>query len=114
MINPIDYLYYKVYKRISYMNGESYPITQMAATCSLLIANYMIVCYLILGEFTDRFLKVGVFLLIVFSLIYFPIREKRILAKFERESERSRKTGNRVVVLYIIFTLLSIFLVALL
>lgn len=114
MINPIDYLYYKVYKGISYMNGGSYPITQMATTCSLLIANYMIVCYLILGEFTDRFLTVGVFLLIVFSLIYFPVKEKRILAKFEQESERSQKTGNRVVVLYIIFTFLSIFLVALL
>ena len=114
MTNPIDYLYYKVYKGISYMNGGSYPITQMAATCSLLIANYMIVCYLILGEFTDRFLTVGVFLLIVFSLIYFPVKEKRILTKFEQESERSRKTGNRVVVLYIIFTFLSIFLVALL
>lgn len=96
------------------MNGGSYPITQMATTCSLLIANYMIVCYLILGEFTDRFLTVGVFLLIVFSLIYFPVKEKRILAKFEQESERSQKTGNRVVVLYIIFTFLSIFLVALL
>lgn len=111
MINPIDYLYYKVYKGISYMNGGGHPITQIGATCSLLLANYMIVCYLIFGEFTDRFLTVSVFFLIVFSLIYFPIREKRILAKFEQESERSRKIGNRIVIGYIIFTFLSIFLV---
>lgn len=111
MINPIDYLYYKVYKGISYINGGGHPITQTGATSSLLLANYMMVCYLILGEFTDRFLTVSVFCLIVFSLIYFPLREKSILAKYEQESEKSRKIGNRIVIGYIIFTFLSLYFV---
>lgn len=111
MINPIDYLYYKVYKGISYMNGGSYPITQVGATGLILIANYMTISYLILGRFPDYFMRISGLFLIAFCIIYFSVREKKILAKYEQESEKSQKIGNWIVICYIIFTCLSFYFV---
>lgn len=77
MINPIDYLYYKVYKGISYMNDGSYPITQVGATGLILIANYMTISYLILGRFPDYFIGIsGLFLNRVLYNLFFCQRKK--------------------------------------
>ena len=107
MINPLDYLYYKVYKGLSYISGGGNPLSQTGATMALLLINFSTIYYLISGELPKSILAVAMTIIILFCVIYFWIKEDKILARYDQESEQSYKKGNMIVAIYVILTFVA-------
>jgi hypothetical protein len=106
MINPFDYLYYKIYTAWSYINGGGYPIRQHGAMWLLLFLNILTIYLLITDFIINTFMWcAGVFILIILFICYRPKREVKILAKYSKESEMSRIIGDATVVLYVIISI---------
>lgn len=111
MVNPLDYLYYKVYKGLSYISGGGNPLSQIGATMALLLINFSTIYYLISGELPKSVLAVTITVIILFCPIYFLIKEDKILAKYDQESEQSYRKGNMIVTIYVILTFVAAFYV---
>lgn len=107
MINPLDYLYYKVYKGLSYISGGGNPMSQIGATMVLLMINFSTIYYLIAGELPESVLTGAMIIIILFCTIYFSIKEDKILAKYDQESEQSYRKGNMIVTVYVILTFVA-------
>ena len=107
MINPLDYLYYKVYKGLSYISGGGNPLSQIGATTILLMANFFTIYYLIAGELPKSVLTISTTIITLFCAIYFLIKEDKILAKYDQESEQSYRKGNMIVTVYVILTFVA-------
>lgn len=104
MVNPFDYLFYKVYKGLSFISGGGNPITHAAATVMLLTLNFIAFWTLFNGISPEPHIFGIVIVFGVMIIIYFTIRENKILARYDQESARSRTIGNTVVALYVILT----------
>jgi hypothetical protein len=111
MINPFDYLYYKIYSALSYISGGGNPINHIGAIILLFILNCMNIYTLITGELSATFAYISGFLILIVSLIYFYSRQAKIIAKYSQESEQSRTIGNTAVVLYVIISIVAAVLV---
>ncbi len=112
MVNPFDYLYYKIYTAISYISGGGYSANHHSVMGALLLLNITTIYILIAGTFSLPFAIVCIGVeTILFFIFYMPKRGTRILAKYNKESEKSRMIGNAAVVLYVIITIVTFALV---
>ena len=112
MINPFNYLFYKIYVFLSHISGGGNPITHLAAMGTILLSNIITINMLITKKFpTDEFLKV-VFVILSLLLFYaVPKISDKIISKYEKESEKSRLIGNTVVTFYVILSVVALILV---
>jgi hypothetical protein len=109
MINPLDYLYYKIYVAWSYISGGGRPINHISAIGALMFSNIITVYIIINGELSETFGIGSVFFEVIFCAIYFNFKkEDKILKKYENESSQSKIIGNIAVILYAIVSLVSL------
>jgi hypothetical protein len=114
MINPFDYLFYKLYK-VELCTGGTNLGYSMGWMLVLLFLNFLTIYWWLTGsmEPTDTISSVGfasIFILI--TLFYWILkRDKKVIAKFKNESTKSREIGNLVVICYVILTIVSFILV---
>jgi hypothetical protein len=110
MKNPLDYLWYKIYKLSFYTEGKATRTTSMGA---VLFANLITVIMLIYGDIS--------FFLIVFALVLsffltYPYekykKQAKIIRQYYNESKKSRIRGNIIVTIYIISSFVIVYLVA--
>lgn len=101
MVNPIDYLFYKVYNVLDIIGCE----TKIIAIAILVQINLMTIAIAIFGTIPlGAFIFIGIIGLYLVS--YYTDNEEKILKKYESESESSRKIGNTIVTIYVILTFL--------
>ena len=112
MKNPLDYLWYKMYRLSFYTNDISPAITMS----SILFANLYTICLLLFGM---DFISFGssILLLILSFVLTCPYernKKKRIkvIRKYYNESKESRIIGDIIVSLYVILSFVVFFLVA--
>ena len=112
MINPFDYLYYKLYKFARYTGSRTFTGGWLVM---LFLSNVFSVQVLLTGnkDFFDTFGTGISFLVVLFMLIfYWPSkRGKKVIAKYKNESEKSRIIGNTMVTCYVILSIVSFILV---
>lgn len=82
-------------------------MSQIGATTILLMANFFTIYYLIAGELPESVLTVSTTIIILFCVIYFWIKEDKILAEYDQESEQSYRKGNMIVTVYVILTFVA-------
>ena len=101
MINPIDYLFYKIYNGLDLIGGG----TEVVATTLLVQINLMTIAIAIFGTVSlEAFIFIGIIGLYLVS--YYTDNQEKIMAKYESESESSRQIGNTIATLYVILTFL--------
>lgn len=112
-VNPFDYLHYKIYRAWRQFDGRGFLHGHHMAICVLYLLNSMTIYYLLFREFPSKEFTVITFILInvPIHILYTPKREKRILLKYKKESEKSRHKGNVAVILYAVVTIISFALV---
>lgn len=99
MFNPMDYLFYKIYRGLDIIGGGR----EVMATTILVQINLMTISISIFGTVSlGAFIFIGIIGLYLAS--YYTNNEERIIEKYESESERSRKIGNVIVAIYLILT----------
>ena len=117
-----DYLYYKVYR--ANLIGSAKDIAEFVAP--LYISALIFINFSVLGLFLRKINLLPFFFqnkkqVIGFMIFLFAInlflflykkRYKKIILKYEQESEKDRKRGNLLVWLYIIISFLLIFIVS--
>jgi hypothetical protein len=110
MNNPLDYLWYKIYKAFSHIE-KSAPSSSCKCMSVLFIINSLSIL-LIDKDFINNYVWVF-FLLIIFIITpyFFTKKQIKIIKKYKNESEKSRITGNIVVTFYIILSFVILFLV---
>jgi len=112
MVNPFDYLYYKICIGLASLIKWGSPIRYAGIILLLFILNSMTLCILITGELSEPFAYVSGFLITVFFALYYLFkRDEKIIAKYSKESEKSRMIGNTAVWLYVIVTFVAFALV---
>ena len=114
-----DYLYYKIHYHSLKSSYE--PIINFSTpglvtlllffnimeTNALLAKNDILTFY-----FSDKRYAIGFFLIaMAFSLTYYLLNREFFLFKFKNESEFNKKRGNILFLIYILVTVLSIFIV---
>ena len=121
-MNVFDYLYYKLYRAT--LLGSLRDIAAFATTCYFSLLLFLNI--FVFGAFLRKvdllpfFLKdkvqVAIFICVFIALNYFFFvhsgRYKQIIKHHEQETERSRKTGNLIVWLYVLVSVALIFIVA--
>ena len=114
MINPLDYLYYKIYVAWSYISGGGRPINNISAIAVLLLSNIITVRLLIFHTLSELFNIISPISVVLFCAIYFNFKkEDKILEKYENESPKSKVIGSIVVILYAIISFASLICVGL-
>ncbi|MEA5006283.1 MAG: hypothetical protein VB022_07710 [Rikenellaceae bacterium] len=114
MINPLDYLYYKIYVAWSYISGGGRPINHISAIGFLMLSNIYTIHELIFHTFSDTFGIISALFVVVFCAIYFNFKkEDKILEKYENESPKSQVIGSIAVILYVIISIVSLICVVL-
>jgi hypothetical protein len=103
MNNPIDYLWYKLYKLQNSFAAKS--------VSSVLFANSLTIVILICNDIPNwslLFLVLGLFL-----MFHYEKREiqARILKKYRCESRKSRIRGNIIVIVYVILSFVAPFII---
>ena len=113
MINPFDYLYYKIYSALSCIDGGGEPVHHAGATSVFFVFNILAICTLITNALPSGIVIWGVCgsVFILVPICYPRNYRKKILAKYSRESLKSRVIGNFVVISYVILSIVSFFLV---
>lgn len=108
MVNPLDYLYYKLAEFYLGLGFQSKPENTQAGRLfvMLLVFNISSVGMLI----WDRTIGVSFIILaiplgIFESFYYNRKRVRKIEAKYSQESEDSRVNGNIIVILYVLISL---------
>lgn len=114
MINPFDYLYYKLDRDTRKLSSVSYGVpTGMVLFFGL---NYLTIYALLTGGGfpSNTSLIVAILLISIPTVIPFLSRKRvfRILRKYRKESENSRIIGSLIVWGYVVLTFISAFLVA--
>ena len=113
MINPFDYLYYRIYKIWSWFDGGGEPVKHEAGL-ALLYGLNLLTIYTALYKETPKvesMIIVAFLILAVILICYRPKREKRIVAEFEKKSEDFREIGNIIANAYIIISICAFVLV---
>lgn len=101
MVNPFDYLFYKIYNILDIIGCE----TEIIATTLLVQINLMTIAIAIFGTVSlGAFIFIGIIGLYLVS--YYTDNQEKIMAKYESESESSRQIGNIITTLYVILTFL--------
>ena len=103
-INPIDYLFYKIYKALSFISGGGNPITQYSAILILFSFNVLVLLNILYEDVPSEIAGTWIAIVGILILPYYMIREDRIIAKYSQESEHSRTVGNMIVAIYVILT----------
>jgi hypothetical protein len=113
MKNPIDYLWYKMYKWLCYIGKSGKPATDIGCVSVLLSLNLLCIIMLIYENIHDSFLFI---LVISCAVVIFPYmsskKQSKILAEYEKESEKSRITGNIIVTIYVILSFAAPLIIA--
>lgn len=109
MINPFDYLFYKIYRAWSHLSFNGEPIGHLGVMTFLLLSNVLTIYLLIFGEILPEQVALISGFLIAATLFvsYRPKREARILSRFEKESKERRIIGNTIVILYTIISIIA-------
>jgi hypothetical protein len=106
MMNPVDYLWYKIRNMMTYIDHGGNHITDIAAMGLCLIANILTIIVLISGEFPNKFMCAWI--LIVVAVIVFPYmsrkKQAKVLWKYKNESRKSQIRGNITIAVYIILS----------
>ena len=119
----LDYLYYKIYR--ANLIGSARDIAEYATP--LYIGILLFTNFFVLGDFLRKIDLLPFFLLnkkqaIIFMVFFLGVtnilylykrRYKKIISKYEVESEIQRKRGNLIVLLYVIISFLLIFVIGL-
>ena len=107
MINPFNYLFYKIYVFLSHISGGGNPITHLSAM-GLLLNSFTFYLFF----FDKLFPSFGCLILVILLLPYaVPKISDKIISKYEKESEKSRLIGNTVVTFYVILSVVALILV---
>ena len=109
MINPFNYLFYKIYVFLSHISGGGNPITHLAAMGTLLGINIMTIYLFIYGNWPPFSLLYMILAPLVLYAI--PKISDKIISKYEKESEKSRLIGNTVVTFYVVLSVVALILV---
>jgi hypothetical protein len=121
-VNMIHYVFYKLYR--ANLVGSLKDIAPFAAVCHLacLATLNLLSLYFFLRKldlmpevFSLKGLGAGamVFSICGFFLYFYSGKKyKQIIATYSKESEGERKSGNTYVWIYLVFTILLVFLVA--
>ena len=118
----LDYLYYKIYR--ANLIGSAKDIAEFMAP--LYLSALVFINLFVLGAFLRKIdllpiffqskKQVVVFIIFLFAfnnfLFLYKKRYKKIISKYEQESEKERKKGNLIVWLYVIISFLLIFVVS--
>lgn len=118
----LDYLYYKIYR--ANLIGSAKNIAQFVAP--IYLSGLILINIFVLGAFLRKIdllpfffrdkrqiIAFLIFLFVISNFLFlYKKRYKKIISKFERESEHDRKRGNLIVWLYTIISFLLIFAVA--
>ncbi|MDR1553107.1 MAG: hypothetical protein LBS69_06565 [Prevotellaceae bacterium] len=115
MNNPLDYLWYKTYKWFKCIDkGGNSATTDIGPIGAVLISNLFTIILLIFGNIPNQY--VWIFIIIIPSMLSFPyLRRKKqaqVLKRYRCESEKSRITGNIIVVVYVILSIAAPFIIA--
>lgn len=114
MINPLDYLYYKIYVAWTYLSGGGKPTNNLSAIGFLMLSNIFTIYILIYKTFSMSFGLLIVILEGLFCAFYFNSKkEDKILKKYENESPQSKIIGTIAVILYAIISIVSLICVGL-
>ncbi len=103
-VNPIDYLYYKLNRWLSYLTISGNPTQGITVPCLVLGLNILSMLNVI-SEVTD---ELRITISATFSIcmgFYYAYKHEIIIAKYEMESVKASSKGTKVVILYIIFTI---------
>lgn len=117
-MNIYKYLYYKIYVFTNKLGNYDVPFSALLGMSFLLMINSLIIVLRII--FQDRisdfntvkpfFIIIGVFILLLnYFLFIYKRKYREIIKKYKKESEKSRKIGNSIVIIYVIISLASIF-----
>jgi hypothetical protein len=110
MKNPIDYLWYKIYKAFSYIEKGA-PSSSAECMGSLFIINSLSIL-LIDKELIKNYAWIFCLLIIfIITPYFFTKKQIRIIKKYKNESEKSRIRGNVIVTFYIILSFVILFLI---
>lgn len=99
MINPIDYLFYKIHSGFDIIGNDN-AVLATTGTININIASMMVLIY---GQIPN-FCYIICIIEGWYLVSYYHDNEKKIIEKYESESERSRKIGNVIVAIYLILT----------
>ena len=122
MLKLFDYLYYKLYR--AHLKGSLNDIAEFAALvlfCLLIFENFFVLSAFLRKVdllplfFTDKRQVIICFIVLLSCcsfLFLYKKRYKKIIIKFEQETEVQRRKGNLIVSLYVIISFLLIFAVA--
>jgi hypothetical protein len=113
MKNPIDYLWYKIYKALYIISGKKDPINDAGFMAILFILNFLSTIWLVCGNISENFIIWTCILVTIIVLPYFFNKKKlKILKKYRCESEKSRITGNIIVTIYVILSFAAPLIIA--
>ena len=114
MINPFDYLYYRMYKIWFWLECGDEPVRYLFGLVLLYGLNLLTI-YIALYKDIPKLgsIYIAFFLILAVILIcYRPKRGKRIVAEFEKKSEDYREIGNIIANAYIIISICAFVLVS--
>lgn len=113
MKNPLDYLWYKIYKALYIISGRKDPINDTGFMGVLLICNFLSTTWLMYGNLSKNSIILTLILVTIISFPYFFYKTKlKILKKYRNESEKSRIRGNFIVTIYVILYLAAPLIIA--
>lgn len=101
MINPINYVFYKIHSGLDIIGGGRAPL----ATTGTISINLTTSIFAIFGQIPN-FCYIIIIVVGWYLVSYYYDNEEKILKKYESESESSRKIGNTIVTIYVILTFL--------
>ena len=117
----INYLYYKLYKSYSKKNLGSIPEFLSASVLTCLLFINILIINALLAKFnfvpflisSDR--QAGISIIIFLSIVLYIFRKHKrdiIIKKYSQESKRESIRGNIFLIIYVVLTVLMIFVVA--
>jgi len=106
MMNLLDYVFYKLYRFMSRINGNRDPITHSGAMTMLLLANIWTLYAFIITSYSNLFgFLIGIPIVVFVGMRYSSDKQvNKILEKYKNESAESSKRGNIIVFSYIILS----------
>lgn len=116
-MNPYYYLYYKIYAFTKKLGNWQVAWSAVLGLSFLLIINAILILNKVfdISRFeNDRIIVwiIGAVILIAnFFLFDYKAKYKNVVNKYKNESDTSRKVGNSIVLIYVITTFLSIFII---
>lgn len=106
MINPFDYLYYKLYKAWSHLSFSGIPTHHTGIMSLLLTFNvYSIYTWIFKAKVSITVFMIFAFFVVITILFCYRTKvENKIIEKFDKESKTSRIVGSLAIILYAILS----------